>query len=51
MMDSIKQDLKVVEEEEDQYEKDMKLQVEKREKQCLKLTLTFSLVVFNKVST
>ena len=27
MMDSIKQDLKVVEEEEDQYEKDMKLQV------------------------
>ena len=28
MMDSIKQDLKVVEEEEDQYEKDMKLQVE-----------------------
>ena len=33
MMDSIKQDLKVaVEEEEDQYEKDMKLQVEKKEK-------------------
>ena len=30
MMDSIKQDLKVVEEEEDQYEKDMKLQVGKR---------------------
>ena len=29
MMDSIEQDLKVVEEEEDQYEKDMKLQVEK----------------------
>ena len=42
MMDSIKQDLKVVEEEEDQYEKDMKLQVEKREKQCFKFwTLTF----------
>ena len=41
-MDSIKQDLKVVEEEEDQYEKDMKLQVEKRVKQCLKLwTHTF----------
>ena len=33
MMDSIKQDLKVaVEEEEDQYEKDMKLQVGKKEK-------------------
>ena len=42
MMDSIKQDLKVVEEEEDQYEKDMKLQVEKRVKQCLKFwTLAF----------
>ena len=32
MMDSIKQDLKVVEEEEDQYEKDMKLQVGKKRK-------------------
>ena len=47
MMDSIKQDLKVVEEEEDQYEKDMKLQVEKRVKQCLILTLSFSLVSLN----
>ena len=35
MMDSIKQDLKEVEEEEDQYEKDMKLQVGKRVKQCV----------------
>jgi len=32
MMDSIKQDLKVVEEEEDQYEKDMKLQPVKKTK-------------------
>ena len=42
MMDSIKQDLKGVEEEEDQYEKDMKLQVGKRVKQCFKFwTPTF----------
>ena len=43
MMDSIKQDLKVVEEEEDQYEKDMKLQVEILDSYFF-LTKTFQIV-------